>query len=535
MYATVPAGVSPGRGRSASRPKGTAWHLEEAAFQRRMAAKAKAAARAVSAGAPGGGRGGGTAPPQAERSEADSSDEISIPREAPGGGPSPARQQGPQASKVSVSLSDSSDELSIPKAEPQQAAPKPPSGPPPAHLLPPQKPWKTASSSDDSQSSPASPPREGAAQSPLPGAEGQNVAAPNDEPPQREQAMGKPALRSPCRPPGGKPEARSPGKAVAARRNSWDIPINEHTGAEPVSWEEYWKWHWDKDNNRWHARGKRIGRPGGGPDTTPGLHTRSNAKRRERREASQLRRAQQAVEDPGGEKARKKARMEKRLTGKLLGELRQAWLQRRRQQGAREVPPKREEAQAKARLRMHEDKEYFTEEGRRARMAKLEARQQEADEKVEARQKEADGGGDLLDFYSQENRAARREQWSRKRAAEADEERREQERRDRIRAGKRAGGKAGDGGGGESIWRRRCIAAERELAVARDGGGGDSIWRRRCIAAEQELAVARKFFGMAWQAEQDERAAEAKQPPWRQRDEEGRAARRSSWWSHYHE
>ena len=91
------------------------------------------------------------------------------------------------------------------------------------------------------------------------------------------------------------------------------------TGATPAPPQEYWKQHWDYDHKRWHGRGQRVGPPGGGSDTKPGLHTKGNAAEKARKSRKSAERAEEDRRDPAGADGRAQARLEQRVAHETLG------------------------------------------------------------------------------------------------------------------------------------------------------------------------------------------------------------------------
>ena len=82
------------------------------------------------------------------------------------------------------------------------------------------------------------------------------------------------------------------------------------TGAKAHPPEMTWKYHWDRDHERWHSKGMRVGPPGGGRNTTPGLHTRRNKVEKEKKKRKKEERALEDLLDPAGEAGRQAARDE---------------------------------------------------------------------------------------------------------------------------------------------------------------------------------------------------------------------------------
>ena len=91
-----------------------------------------------------------------------------------------------------------------------------------------------------------------------------------------------------------------------ARTMAWqDVEWSEdsddgRTGATPAPPEEYWHQHWDPYHQRMHGRGIRVGPPGGGSDTKPGLHTRRNKAETARKDRRSVERDAEDRRDQAG-------------------------------------------------------------------------------------------------------------------------------------------------------------------------------------------------------------------------------------------
>ena len=82
------------------------------------------------------------------------------------------------------------------------------------------------------------------------------------------------------------------------------------TGAKAHPPQMTWKYHWDREHERWHSKGMRVGPPGGGRNAPPGLHTRRNKVMKENRKRKEHERALEDLLDPAGEAGRRAARDE---------------------------------------------------------------------------------------------------------------------------------------------------------------------------------------------------------------------------------
>ncbi len=94
----------------------------------------------------------------------------------------------------------------------------------------------------------------------------------------------------------------------------------------PAPKAEMWKWHWDKQNEMWWARGIRIGPRCGGSNTEPGLHSEFNKKKKMKRAARMERQGKEDEEDPDGAERRARVRLEAAAAQAALGEARKRWL-----------------------------------------------------------------------------------------------------------------------------------------------------------------------------------------------------------------
>ena len=263
----------------------------------------------------------------------DSPDSCSIPRAA---GPAGASRFGPwadQEDSPSGSTSDSSDSCSIPRAAGPAQAPR-------AEAPPAEAPPRPAPPQDAGESRAMLSPR------------------PPAEPPSLEARAEAQARQARADGTAGTGESRARGRPKAKAKSRADYPINDRTGALPSPPEHWWAWHWDRDHNRVHSRGLRVGRPGGGANTTPGLHSRKNAARRERREAAQERAEAEDRADPQGAYDRMRSRAEKGLADHLLGAVRrehvERWLSDPRGAEAQAAVPTREDCQEVVREWAHE-------------------------------------------------------------------------------------------------------------------------------------------------------------------------------------
>ena len=109
-------------------------------------------------------------------------------------------------------------------------------------------------------------------------------------------------------------DSRMPGPdAFCSRWSQPNLCEYSKTGAKAHPPEMTWKYHWDHDHQRWHSKGMRVGPPGGGRNTTPGLHTRRNKVTKENRKRKEHERALEDLLDPAGEAGRRAARDEEWL------------------------------------------------------------------------------------------------------------------------------------------------------------------------------------------------------------------------------
>jgi len=104
-----------------------------------------------------------------------------------------------------------------------------------------------------------------------------------------------------------------------ARARAWlerlcqpNLYKDSRTGAMAYPPYVQWKYHWDREHDRWHSKGIRVGPPGGGSNTLPGRHTRRNKANKVRKEWKKYERLLEDLLDPAGEAGRQAARDEKR-------------------------------------------------------------------------------------------------------------------------------------------------------------------------------------------------------------------------------
>jgi hypothetical protein len=107
--------------------------------------------------------------------------------------------------------------------------------------------------------------------------------------------------------------SRRPGPdAYFERACQPNLDEDSKTGAKAYPPQMQWKYHWDRDHDRWHSKGIRVGPPGGGRNAPPGLHTRRNKVMKENKKRKTHERAVEDLLDPAGEAGRQAARDEER-------------------------------------------------------------------------------------------------------------------------------------------------------------------------------------------------------------------------------
>ena len=107
--------------------------------------------------------------------------------------------------------------------------------------------------------------------------------------------------------------SRRPGPdAYFERACQPNLDEDSKTGAKAYPRHMQWKYHWDRDHDRWHSKGIRVGPPGGGRNAPPGLHTRRNKVMKENKKRKTHERALEDLLDPAGQAGRQAARDQKR-------------------------------------------------------------------------------------------------------------------------------------------------------------------------------------------------------------------------------